>query len=150
MNQDKIKEIAIKYGVATLEKSAEFDFLGNTIWVWYQNDVTEWCLIRRSRLRNMRMSNVTVIPAPQMHEIAVLLPEKIIIEEYADLDKTKTIKHECYLSLLAYESVGYWLEYQSLDAQQSWYPYQVKNNHYAEAYAQMYLNLKQEGLLKQS
>lgn len=158
-------ETAIEFGVVTPETSEKLNWEKPTMlqWAWSDNEVM---LVDCNDYDYISLHNVSglvpydkLIPAPQMHEIAPLLPMFIVCitgEHYI----WNKVKHEAevkdkietfYLTLHSIEPNS---EYQ-LIYENPTYPFDlgsnycqhVFNNHFTEAYAQMYLKLKKEGLI---
>jgi hypothetical protein len=144
------QEIAIKYGVPTPEACLGLDkkTFGNSLFAWYKDGFTDWELQYRINVPYTPPEEF-VMPAPQMHEIAPLLP---VCFHY----KRKEDKHQlCYvLQQYNFSRVGYFADNWGtcvsvfgLDIQAPYIggAYPLYNT--AEAYAQLYIKLKQANLL---
>jgi hypothetical protein len=121
------EEIAIRKGVANPETSQKLSLRIITNYEWYKSKKT-------SKFEAVTKLEKLLLPneiewewewqciAPQMHEIAPLLPKWTMLG-FDAIIVTKTEKSiECFRV-------------------------EIENNHYAEAYAQMYLKLKEANLI---
>lgn len=126
------QESAIKYGVPMPETCKQLNWQRQALFAWIKKE-SEWILINYSDWKYFDYP--TYISAPQMHEIAPLLPTTLGTQSGNRILTTKN-------NSLAY----------SFDTA----PYNVDlivgriniiNNHYAEAYAQLFLKLKKENLI---
>jgi len=144
------QEIAIKYGVPMPETCKELDWKQETIMRWAVCQYTGRVLIYARRLNTFGSvvyfgldgefahNYYYFVFAPQMHEIAPLLPSKLILPtEYGNAP------HELRISTwnLSQFLIGYCSQGTTRMCCIS-HP-----NHYAESYAQMYIKLKSENLL---
>lgn len=162
MQNGQILETAIRYGVALpetgelLRKDANFveldedndygaDFHPTTFFYWLrikegkksQMIDREWCLYtsfeREQLYSGFFGGDVECVPAPQMHEIAKMLPETI--KQDGKKHDLTALMHEglCYQSRVISESELF-LTY-------------IQNHHFAQAHAELYLKLREAGLL---
>lgn len=132
---------ATSYGVPMPETCKELDWQGETLFCWVENTKGEIIIWQNSVFDYMLVasdkygSNVIDKPkklcnAPQMHEIVVRLPEKLVnYEGYESVDFCESNK-----------KIGYGVI-------NRFFSTEIENNHYAEAYAQMYLKLKEVKLI---
>jgi hypothetical protein len=133
-------EIAQKYGVPTPETCKELGFEPcNMYWHISENN-QHWalCLKGGTVIQNTNgyyfSDDLIVYNAPQMHEIAQLLPcEDKYTGAYIVLNGNylacSHAKYEKCVTIYKYMNV------------------MVENHHYAEAYAQLYIKLKKENIL---
>lgn len=140
-----------KIDVPTLETCKELDFKNPTYFVWFDNflcrDVFKIDdeMVGVSILSSTHKENdyvygrecVSICNAPQISEIMPFLPEIIKYEGV----------HNSFYSILG------GLGYMRLFCEGHYFPvpelsHLVLNNHYAEAYAQVYLKLRNAGLLR--
>lgn len=136
-----MNEIAVKYGVPLPETcknlSNDFDF---KLLAWeYDNLCERYEIVVLNPLQDWDFlkgdERFMYYPAPQMHEIAPLLPEHI-----------KSIDPRNNISKFSFESTLTLLQYINVECERK-VKCPILHSHYAEAYAQMYLKLKKEGLL---
>jgi hypothetical protein len=130
------QETAKRYGVPTPETCKELNWQNETYFYWCEIDNCEYqlCFKTRSSIEGMycKINSIlglfptTVIPAPQMHEIAGHLPEKWTLDSYAN-----QLHFENYIG-----NEPVFLTY-----------IQNHQNNYAEAYAQLFLRLRKECLV---
>lgn len=133
------KDIAIKYGVPTPETCRELDWKEETYFYWCEIESKyELCFKTRDNIEGMycKIGSIfglfpsEVFPAPQMHEIAIALPKKgqTIIEIVQNEGEEDFLRFcdDIY-------SASIWLD--------------LSQNHYAEAYAELYIKLRKEQLL---
>lgn len=130
-------EEPIKKGVSMPETCKELNWQVETNYFWVYNH--GWILFSQNDLdiADAYFSKLEKYPAPQMHEIAPLLPisiSQIIFEK----------REVFYLVLRPIIEKGGELIYEHPHRQFSLNNIQVlyENNHFAEVYAQMYLKLK--------
>lgn len=126
----------IKKGVPMPETCKELNWQGETNYFWAYNH--NWILFNQNDLdiADAYFSKFEKCKAPQMHEIAPLLPisiSQIIFEK----------REVFYLSFRPIIEKGGELIYEHSHKQFALSNINVlyENNHYAEAYAQMYLKL---------
>lgn len=131
-------EIAAQYGVPLPETCKELNWQKETLFWWVHEQKEDIFKVVTSSFKksfeNLKMqseTNVFIAPAPQMHEIAKLLPERI---------QKSTLYYIATLNSIAYlrsPILGDIVELES----------KVKNQNYAQAYAELYLQLKSKNLL---
>lgn len=135
------QKIAILKGVPMPETSMKLDWQGETNFYWHKPKIEdpffEWQLsYGRPDVFNDFVDNncveIDIIPAPQMHEIAPMLPEKI-----------KNEKEGVLRFGMSHIAISYIVFYDNFPKE----TIRIKNNHYAEACAELYLKLKNEGIL---
>lgn len=156
-NQNEI-DIAIRFDVVIPETCEELAWEKETTfcWVYQQPDNGRSCDFWELVLSDseVAMANDT-IPAPQMHEIArelpAYIPQKVktaLIVDKDDSIKEKSIFDSFYLTLhtlnnthkfgqLCYESPTTW-SHKNISVH-------YDNHHYAQAYAELYLKLREAG-----
>lgn len=149
-------EIAIKYGVTTKETSIELGFhrssmawFGNEL-VYFKENEKGWQIFNLdfSCIGNGNAKEPPLFFAPQMHEIAPLLPFSIrdsdmSLHVYNFLDDT--LKNKIGIG---YFDIAFGRENHTEEQEKNTNccePFEF--HHYTEAYAQMYLKLKGEGLI---
>ena len=140
---DKNLEKAIKRGVPTYETCVELDWKLPTISYWAKSDEGELMIIDESAkriveaLRATKNINTELIPAPTMHEITKELPEFIeVLWDYSDNMFSNHEKRNLFFTAMK-KSVSYYSEYYNLKL----YEVMIENNHFAEAYAKLQIQL---------
>lgn len=150
-------EIAIEAGVPMPETSVKLNWQTKTKYYWIhirKDNVWTWFLSFRIDdnlfviKKNGEIEEYSFgffehqIPAPQMHEIAPLLPFKFETNPIGNQEKGRF-----YHWFSSYSSIGYsnfplgtYLE--EIQLEQS-----IENNHYAQAYAELYISLREKRLL---
>jgi len=108
----------------------EIDLHPKTVYYWYRvKNTNKWFLdtdfTSEQTHGGYSPSDVEVLPAPQMHEIAPLLPPFI------------SVGIKC----------GFVLAKDTLSYGSCYYNTPIHDHHYAQAYAELYLKLKPENLL---
>lgn len=170
------QEIAIKYGVPMPETSMKLDWQGETNFYWgyfrYSQEPTGNDLIPRllyyvgvedgkkqfivvkecHHLLNLigvqsweRINpderDYEIYPAPQMHEIAPLLPPKIegfLEPMYLDLVSAPYHNKSCFF-----------LQYTGVKSKKDYFTsMRIDDFHFAQPYAELYLKLKNEGIIR--
>ena len=137
-------EVAAQYGVPLPETCKELNWENiDTNFFWLVCNNTQRALlhiIQENRFgekcyhpvnNGFAHNKFKVYPAPQMHEIAKLLPEKLL--NYKGYESVEFCENE--------KVMGYGILNRFLATE-------IKNHHYAQAYAEMYLKLKTLNLLK--
>lgn len=128
------QELAIKFGVPMFETCEKLDWKKETLFTWYSVEGKHY-LILTEEFKNSKLYEDISYPAPQMHEIAPYLPQHI----------EKLVK--CSLNL-HYYATGIYLQYDFGGNIEVLFSIKVIENNYAEAYAKLYLLLKENQLLK--
>ncbi len=145
-------EIYLKYGVALPETCQKLDWQSKTLFYWFNGKLCDrlrfnslvgvWFAqpIDDDGLTFLKSENkVDFIPAPQMHEIAPLLPLSF------------KRNYSSYLYFINHVTIGYssskfgeWVDdYPNNTLMKTF----IENHHYAQAYAELYLKLKKKGLV---
>lgn len=152
------KELATKYGVVLPETSEEMNWHSkpDTAFYWHQ-EKAGYEIIFHKEIQLMP-SNANLIPAPQMHDIAPWLPMMLdgkkvnkFINRFVKQEGLSTMESHCdFLELhiiisqgcagLSYLLGSYFDTYTVFNVD-------IENNQYAEAYAQMYIQLKTNDLI---
>lgn len=128
-------ELAIKYGVTTLEKSRELDWKSKTIykWVRYKEFIGGLLVDEEIYESQKHLDIVEEYPAPQMHEIFPYLEGDCNADFLIDAD---TLWYDC----------------NDDDAKEKYGEIQafIYDNHIAEACAEIYIQLRNNNLLWKS
>jgi hypothetical protein len=162
-------EIAIKFGVATPETSEELQWEEETFFRWFHPTKGVFFLCTSTSYINSdgqkryvlsdvkngnQISNTTFVygtPAPQMHEIAKHLPVFIMNDTGKKYIAGEKIGQPIiYRNFLCYGFNGNQIAelYYSTQYDEEEYSVEIGNHHYAEAYAQMFIKLREAGLLE--
>jgi hypothetical protein len=85
------------------------------------------------------------IPAPQMHEIAINIPYDIDVSDnkkkFFRENYILTLRLVPYIDAISYEAISISCKFfHFMDVE-------VKNHHYAQAYAELYIKLREKGLI---
>jgi hypothetical protein len=114
-------EIAIEYGVPTSQTCKELNWKEKTLFYWlYCRDEGGLILCNVNQIENLTKNGVDfeeIASAPQMHEILSLFP--VFIDE------------EKYHFFFHFDKIGYKSKFDHI--------IEIKNNHYAEALAKLWL-----------
>jgi hypothetical protein len=147
---------AIEYGVPMPETCVQIDWQGQTFFFWLKSISGKWYLVNKAKKpfsniicyheanilqieKSLILDWVIVVPAPQMHDIAPLLPKIVINNELTTY----------YIDLVTLDSGNQYLRYNTEKGIcYKELKVEIKNHHYAQAYAELYIKLKNEGLLK--
>lgn len=127
------QELAIKFGVPTFETCEKLDWKEETLFTWYSVEGKQF-LALTTEFNDSNLYEDSSCPAPQMHEIAPYLPQHI----------EKLVK--CSLNL-HYYATGIYLQYDFGGNIEVPFSIKVIENNYAEAYAKLYLLLKENQLI---
>lgn len=137
------KETAIKKGVPIPETCKELNWQEETMFYWIVDKNKNFVLVDFNELKQLDCPNF--IPAPQMHEIATHLPQKL--GYYYD-ETQKRVRHhikfeEGYVVEIGiFQNKGY-----TVLGYDIFFSVVLNNNHFAQAYAELYLRLKNLNLL---
>ena len=151
-NTNEIKELSIRYGVPIPDTCKQLDWKEPTLLCWvyqqpydgYTSDFWKCTLVSWA----VESGNDYIL-APQMHEIAIFLPIYIVYKTKNTIRKFyPDKKNEAFINIYTNPetSVSHLSYANILNGATPLYQ-NITNNHFAEAYAQMYLKLKQANLL---
>lgn len=131
-NKDAL-QTAIDCGVATYETCVVLDW-NKTKLYWCKNYYGSLLVKTLQEVRLLCEKHgenylIVLCEAPQMHEIAQQLPDSV--DDFGLIQHTTAV---FYLPLCFPNSEGNYVD--------------VKNHHYAQAYAELYIKLRDVGLLK--
>lgn len=138
----ELEKQAIKYGIPMPETCKELDWKKQTLFYWARDTKLDldWIIVPFELYCTETNKNLSarydIIPAPQMHEIAMELPKTIYYKETT-----------FYLDLIILDSFEQYLKYNDEYYKKSVFEIEIKIFHYADAYAQMFLKLKELNLL---
>jgi hypothetical protein len=141
-------EIVSKYGIPIPETCEKLDWQDKTIlhyvksysgllYVCFKDNKNRYI---EAFTGDMILSFVSVFPAPQMHEIMSLLPPKIegfLEPMYLDLVSAPYHNKSCFF-----------LQYTGVKSKKDYFTsMRIDDFHFAQEYAELYLKLKNEGLI---
>lgn len=120
------ENLPFRFGIPFPETSKELNWPNETWWAWEINSM--------SKKWHVSLYYKTAVPAPQVHEIAELLPKSFYWNESIH-----------YLNLVTMDDNTQRLRY-TTEGHTTDFEVPVNGNHLAQAYAEMYLKLKEEGI----
>ena len=142
------QETAIKYGVPMPETCKELNWQIQTLFAWIKKE-GEWILINYNDWCDFGYP--IYICAPQMHEIAPLLPFDKDIQPLQGYYKWRFSINRNWFKKEKNADIELSYSAQKIDKtfvnQDKNITIKSVNNHYAQAYAEMYLKLKKENLI---
>lgn len=154
-SNEELLQIAINYGVATYETSQNLQWAKPTNFYWcksYYGSMVVRTLREVDFLCEKYGKNYIkiVCEAPQMHEIAQRLPYFFELDNNIFLDLCYDKTYICYIKVEIYMKDDKLVVNPIFDENNSHIIYSstIRNHHYAEAYASLYLKLKEAGLLE--
>jgi hypothetical protein len=150
-------ELAAQYGVALPETCIELKWENiNTHFFWFVCDNTQKALLHiiqenrdgenyyRSINGGFAHNKFKIYPAPQMHEIAPII-ENLAIEVYS----VKMVNIKFDFTEQGLDKIQHLLCFENDCISENAIYVNIQNNHYVQAYAEMYLKLKSQNLLCQ-
>jgi hypothetical protein len=142
-------ETAILYGVPTPETAEILDWENPTIWIWVKRTTeSEWELILFDKHESWFDK---ILYAPQMHEIARELPQTLPCTYGYDVATAEITLHR--FDEICYTVNGEYIYWEALyDNPIEYGDSEAAINfnylHLAEGYSQLYIKLREAGLLK--
>lgn len=156
-------ETAIEAGVPLPETCKNLDrnfWLNKVSMYWFFED-NRWSLCTRlqkltqeryfvaecfnvnSENKERCIENVIFIPAPQMHQIAPII-ENLAIETYS----VKMVNLKFDFTEQGLDKIQHLLCFENDNISENAIYININNNHYAQSYAELYLLLREKGLLE--
>jgi hypothetical protein len=160
-------EVALIFGVVTPETAEKMEWKHKTSRVWYRrvesmpytlcnvfrhNDKVRLCSATDNSLVDiLHIENFATytVPAPQMHEIAKYLPNEILVDaKYDNETDILFLLNVCKKSIYyeTNDNIKYGCSKAKGFEEKSYVA--IENHHYAQACAELYIELLDAGLLK--
>lgn len=140
-------ELAIKFGVPTFKTCEKLDWKEETLFTWYSVEGKQF-LALTTELKNSNLYEDVFYAAPQMHEIAAVLPKLLYLSDQIEglLYQGKRT-YPLIMKAISQErvSLSYFLDGEGFSSSIG---VVYEEDNYAEAYAKLYLLLKEKQLLK--
>lgn len=154
--QEQIKKTAKDFGVPMPDTCKALDWKEKTFFAWifheklsqpylcfFEKIYCQWLHVETQEvIASEENFDFTFFYAPQMHEIAPLLPLKFETNPIGNLERGRF-----YHWFSSYSSIGYTSFPVSTYLEKAQLEQFIVNHHYAQAYAELYLKLKEKNLL---